>query len=512
MDYSYGVAVAARKWPHQRALVCADASISFKALDLRINRLACGLVARDVRAGDRVAFLLQNTIEAVELYMALARMGAVAVPINNRSVGAEIAYLLDDSGACLLVYDPAFEAAVESAMAELQAPPPVLCSTGPSRRDAVLPYESLLHGSGAAPPASVQDTDTACLLYTSGTTGKPKGVERTHGANLVNITNVLLAAPRAPGDVEMFSLPISGIGYIHFLLPSLCAGATVVLLRKFDAQEAWLTLVRHQVTRAFLAPTMLQSMLEVPGHEQHGLALQTLDTAYEIPERLRREIVQRFGTNVFHMYGLTEAQLFYPDPGAFLRKPGSNGKPMGLLEYRVVDDEGRDVQNDTRVGELWLRGPSLMKGYFGNPAATADALRNGWLRTGDLGYLDADSDFHFVGRRKEIIKSGGYNVDPMEVENHLCNHPLVRDAVVVGVPDERWGEVVVAFVVLRPGSQIEDAEIADFCRGALSSYKIPKHFFRTDTVPRNATGKAERARMRSAAQALLDSSAEARRP
>ena len=500
MDYSYGIQISSQKWPQGIALICGAITYTHFELNRRINQLANGLLKAGVRQKDRVAFVLQNSPPAVELYMALARIGAVAVPINSRSVGAEIAHILNDSGAKMVVYDQLYEVNVNAGINTASLKPKCVI-VGQAPNDIVTSYEKLLDTADTLPYVEVNDSDVACLLYTSGTTGKPKGVERTHGGNLINITNVLLSSPRLASDIEMYSLPISGIGYIHFLLPSLYSGATVVLLPKFDPRLAWETLVKYQVTRAFLAPTMIQSMLDIEDNSNYRLSLHTLDTAYEIPDRIRKQIVSRFGENIFHLYGLTEAQLFSPSPGAFIKTPGANGKPMGLMEYKVVDEHG-NTQPTKATGELWLRGPSVMKGYYGNPAATADVLHGDWLKTGDLGFLDENQDFYFTGRRKEIIKSGGFNVDPAEIENHLFNHPAVKEAAVVGTPNDLWGEAVIAFIVRRPETSISDIELADFCRQSLSSYKIPKRFLHIDEIPKNATGKVERARLRELASLL----------
>jgi len=494
MDYSYGIQISSQKWPKGIALICDGLSYTHSELNRRINQLANGLLNAGVRQKDRVAFVLQNSPPAVELYMALARIGAVAVPINTRSVGAEIAHILNDSGAKMLVYDQTYEVNVNAGINTAYVQPHCVI-VGEAPDDAITGYDKLLDAPDTPPNFEVNDSDVACLLYTSGTTGKPKGVERTHGGNLINITNVLLSSPRLANDIEMYSLPISGIGYIHFLLPSLFSGATVVLLPKFDARLAWETLVKYQVTRTFLAPTMIQSMLDIEDHSQYQLSIHTLDTAYEIPDRIRKQIVTRFGENIFHLYGLTEAQLFSPSPGAFIRTPGANGKPMGLMEYKVVDEQG-NTQPTWATGELWLRGPSVMKGYYGNQVATADVLHSGWLKTGDLGFLDENQDFYFTGRRKEIIKSGGFNVDPTEIENHLFNHPAIKEAAVIGTPNDLWGEAVIAFIVRRPETSISDIELAEFCRQSLSSYKIPKRFLYVAEIPKNATGKIERARLR----------------
>lgn len=497
MDYAYGLSVAARKWPRRTALVCGDLRIGYAELDARVDRRAAGLHARGVDRGATVASLFLNTHHAVELYLALARIGAVLVPINPRAVAPEIVHVLDDAQCRWLVHDPEFDAVARSACrdAALQVQ-----RIRPAADDDAIDWNACSADAPFAGRRAIGGEEVACILYTSGTTGKPKGVVRTHAANLFNVMNVMIAAPRAEADVELFTLPISGIGTVHFLLPSLYSGATVVLLRKFDARHAWRLLASESVTRAFLAPTMIHAMLDLPPHECAAPALRTVDTAYEIPDRLRARIVERFGTNVFHMYGLTEAQLFLPSPGAFVAKPGANGKPMGLMEFRVAGPDGVELPPAT-VGELQLRGPSAMAGYHRNPEATDRTVVDGWVRTGDLGFVDDDGDFHFTGRLKEIIKTGGYNVDPLEVENVLHDLDEVAAAAVVGVPDPYWGEAVVAFLVAP--QTCDDRTVLEHCRGRLSGYKVPKHLLRIDALPVNPTGKIERGTLRREAAARL---------
>jgi fatty-acyl-CoA synthase len=497
MEYSYGLTVAARKWPSRTALVCGGLRTSFAELEARVDRLAAGLLPHGVGRGTAVASMFLNTHHAVELYLALARIGAVLVPINPRAVAPEIVHVLDDAQCGWIVHDQDFDEVARTACRDAALPVRRI-RPGASAGDDALDWDACRSDAPLADRPAIDGGEVACILYTSGTTGKPKGVVRTHAANLFNVMNVMIAAPRAEAEVELFTLPVSGIGYIHFLLPSLYAGATVVLLRKFEPRGAWRLLEDEGVTRAFLAPTMMHAMLDVPPEEARAPRLGTVDTAYEVPDRLRTRIVERFGANVFHMYGLTEAQLFYPSPGSFVAKPGSNGKPMGLMEYRIVDADSREVPCGT-PGELQLRGPSAMRGYHRNDEATRRTVVDGWVRTGDLGFVDADGDFHFTGRLKEIIKSGGYNVDPLEVENVLHDAPAVRAAAVVGVADPYWGEAVVAFVVADPGC--DDEALLAHCRARLSGYKVPKHLYRVDALPVNPTGKVERGTLRREAAA-----------
>jgi acyl-CoA synthetase (AMP-forming)/AMP-acid ligase II len=471
VDWSYPLRAACERNPRRVALRHRGASITFAELDQRVAALVGGLAERGL-AGRTVAWTLGNVPDAIALTMALARTGCVAVPVNGRLTAEEIAFVLEDSGASELVGE-----------------------------DGELPVAALA-GEPRADWPDVPDDAIASLLYTSGTTGFPKGVVRTHRANAWNVVNSALGSPRAPGDVELFNLPAFGIGLLHFAVPALLGGATVVLDGAFDARRAWTLLAEESVTRTFLAPTMLSAMLDVPGYEEVELpALATIYTAYEFPQRLRERALARFGDRFINMYGLTEAQLTCTRPGEFTAKPGSVGGAMGALRVRVLDASGAAAPPGA-AGEIALHGPATMSGYHGRPEESAAALRSGWVLTGDLGRIDEDGDLHYVGRAKEMIKTGGFSVDPREVERALLAHETVAEAAVVGAPDEHWGEAVVAFLVAAPGRDLDADAVVDACRGALAGYKLPKRTVVLDALPVNATGKVERGRLRERAASL----------
>ncbi len=465
MDWSYPLRAACERNPRRVALRYRGESTSFAALEQRVAELAGGLAEQGL-AGTTVAWTLGNIPDAVALSMALARTGSVSVPVNGRLTGDEIAFVLDDCGARALV----------SEAGDL----PVTELGGEPRPDW----------------PEVSDDAVASLMYTSGTTGFPKGVVRTQRANAWNVVNSALGSPRAPGDIELFNLPAFGIGLLHFAIPTLLGGATLVLDGSFSAERAWTLLADERATRTFLAPTMISAMLEVPGHEAFDLpALQTIYTAYEFPERLRERALERFGDRFINMYGLTEAQLTCTRPGEFRAKPGSVGGAMGALRVSVRDEAGGPAAPGA-VGEIALQGPATMSGYHGRDEETAAALRDGWVLTGDLGRIDGDGDLHYAGRAKEMIKTGGFSVDPQEVERALLGQEAVAEAAVVSVPDEHWGEMVVAFVVAAPGRELRENAVVDACRSALAGYKLPKRVIGLDALPVNATGKVDRRGLR----------------
>ena len=474
MDWSYPLLAACERHPRRTAIRYRGTEVTYAELEDRIARAAAALRAAGL-GGRTVAWLAPAAPEAVVVSMALARIGALAVPLNPALTDGELAFLLEDARA---------EAVLVAA--ELAGP------AHPRRIDLA---ELDLGDPAAAPDGwAVDDDAPATVMYTSGTTGAPKGVVRTHRANAWNVVNSALASPRAPEDVELFTLPVFGIGLLHFAIPALLGGATLLLDGAFDARRAWDLLEHERATRTFLAPTMLSAMLAIAGHEARDTsALHTIYSAYEFPAPLQQRAIARFGDCFVYMYGLTEAQLTCTRRGDLTRKPGSVGTAMGVARVRVLDEDGRPAPPGA-TGEIALHGPSAMAGYHERPEETAATLAGGWVRTGDLGRLDEDGDLRYAGRRKEMIKTGGYSVDPREVEDALVALDAVQEAAVVGVPDEHWGEMVVAFVVGDP-PPAEDAVRAAL-RARLAGYKVPKRVLALDALPLNATGKVARAALR----------------
>ena len=288
----------------------------------------------------------------------------------------------------------------------------------------------------------------AMMVYTSGTTGFPKGVVRTHDANLWATVNAALGQPRSSADTEVFVLPLFGIAFIFQVMPMILQGGTVVLDGAFDAARTWELLERHRATRVFLAPTMLDTMLALEGHESRDVSsLHTLNTAYEFPEAVRRRTQERFGDIVHYMYGLSEAQLCCSEENEFAADPTNAGHAQGMMRVKRRRREPRAVA--ARRGRRDRDGGPVAHDRLPQPW-TDDTIAAGWLYTGDLGYVDESGRVHMTGRKKEMIKTGGFSVDPIEVEKAILGFPGVREAAVVGAPDEHWGEVVVAFVRRAP--------------------------------------------------------------
>lgn len=494
MDSSYALLCSCERNAQRMALIGRSGQLTYAQLEQNIGSVAAGLQALGA-AGETVASLLLNEPDAVEVYMALARVGAVSVPINTRLTLPEKTYILEDCGASFLIADVAFldEArALRDSVATLRE----VVTTHTSAE--ALSLSDLRNVDPGLVPRAGDGIEAApaTIIYTSGTTGFPKGVVRSHAANLWNAVNSALGSPRSPGDMELFNLPIFGIGFLHFAMPALLGGATLVLDRGFDPVRVWDLLESHRVTRTFLAPTMIASMLEVDGGQSRDLdALEVVYSAYAFSERLRKLTIERFGERIVYMYGLTEAQLTGSQLGEFSRKPTGVGRTMGAMRMRIGAADGSPLPSG-EVGEIMFDGPSVMSGYHGLPEATQAAFADGWLRTGDLGYIDGDGDLHYVGRSKEMIKTGGFSVDPVEVENAILALESVREAAALGVESERWGEMVVVFVSPSVGESLDAQDAIDACRGVIAAYKVPKAAFIVDELPKNPTGKVERGTLR----------------
>jgi acyl-CoA synthetase (AMP-forming)/AMP-acid ligase II len=501
VDYSYPLYCACRRYGDHPALVHGGASTSYAELERGVAGLAAGLRGIGLGRGAVVAALTGNEPATVELYLALARTGAVALPLNTRLGREELRFALADAGATAIVADAENLTVARDLAAELGIVQVLPVATGGAGEGG--PSLRSLRTTAPGPPPGADDGDeraAATILYTSGTTGFPKGVVRSHRANAWNAVNSALGAPRPPGTVEVFNLPIFGIGFLHFLAPALLGGATVVLDGFFDPARCWELLERHRATATFLAPTMISAMLGIPGQEERDVSsLARIETAYAFPERLRAAALDRFGEVFVYMYGLTEAQLTSAGPGEFAAAPTSVGRSMGVSEVTVLGPAGDEELPVGEVGEIAFAGPSLMTGYHERPEETAAALGPRWLRTGDLGRRDAAGNLHYVGRSKEMIKTGGFSVDPTEVENALLDREEVAEAAVVGAESEHWGEEVVAFVVLAGDGDLAEADLRDACRERIAAFKVPKRVRFLAELPKNPTGKIERGALRAAA-------------
>jgi long-chain acyl-CoA synthetase len=478
--------------PDAVAIRHRDRAVSYAQLDARTSRLAQMLLAVGAGPGVRIAHLDRGAPEVVELFVAAAKIGAVAVPLNWRLAAPELAAIVADAGAPLLIAGPAFGGIA----AEVAAAVPQrleIVGVGPE-------YEAGLAAARADDPGgSGAADDPVVQMYTSGTTGTPKGVlttQRNLAAATLNVPSWRFDA----ASVSLTPLPMFHVGGIGWTYLGLSQGATTILVSEFDAAAVLDLLESARVTNAVFVPTILQMLTAVPGAaERDYSALRSIAYgASPITTPVLKAALRTFRCPLFGVYGLTETtggvvQLEPEDHdpdgprGHLLR---SAGRPRPWTELRIVDTESRAELPAGAVGEVWMRGPNVMAGYANRPDETAAALTpDGWLRTGDGGYLDDDGYLFLTDRIKDMIVTGGENVYPVEVEEALSNHPGVAEVAVIGVPDERWGEAVKAVVVIRPDTPPSADDLVAFARERLAGYKLPRSIEFVDDLPRNPSGK-----------------------
>jgi long-chain acyl-CoA synthetase len=483
------VADVARRHGNNTALTYDGRNASYSELMVRVEYIASSLRARHLARGDRIALVAANGPWFFDLLLACARDGYVLVPINDRLTSEEVAFIMQDARPRIVVCDSLQMQKVASGLQAIGADIAVLDVV------ADLAEAMVADGVGAAAAGSARGTDVLLQMYTSGTTGKPKG------AMLSNL-NVLAVAKDAlvqlgkfrSDDVILLCLPLFHIAGTDFAVFSLLAGAKAVVLATPDPVAVIEAIDRHGVTKTLLVPAVIRSL--VARLEQSPQEVSSLRTicfgAAPMPEELIERLRAVSQAELIHVYGLTEAAGMFTylpfEEIASGRRRLSCGKAFRSGEIRIVDSQGVSVGPGV-PGEVLYRGPQAMTGYWQRPHESGDALSDGWLHTGDIGYLDREGFLFIHDRLKDMIKSGGENVYPAEVENVLLQFPGVADAAVIGIPDDRWGEATLAVLVPKPGSHLDIGQIDTLAREKLAGFKVPKGYVQQDALPRNAAGK-----------------------
>jgi fatty-acyl-CoA synthase len=479
--------------PEKEAVVDGDRRLTYRALDERVNRLSNALTALGLAYGDRCGILAYNCAEYVEVIFAAAKLGLILVPLNWRLSPAELAFHLNDSASCLLFFDASFAETVNAL--KPQCPISQFVVIGPKGIDGAKPYEALL-GQQADPVPQTEaavDLDTPhILMYTAGTTGRPKGAILSQGASFYNALNLLLDMNFTPSDRNLSVLPMFHIGGIGlFTLPILYAGGAVVIQRTFDPAVTLNLLKRERITLFFGVAAIFLFLIQHP--EFNPAAFDTVRVVMSGGAPLPVSLVKQYheaGIVLQQGFGMSEAapSICTLPKDLALEKAGSIGRALFHVEAQVVDETMNPLAVGG-VGELVIRGPNLLQGYWNRDEATREAFSGGWFHTGDLARMDKDGDFYIVDRKKDMFISGGENVYPAEVENAIYEMPQISEAAVIGLPDPRWGEVGCAVVALKKGEDISQKEILDFLKIRLAGYKVPRSVVFVERLPRNAAGK-----------------------
>jgi long-chain acyl-CoA synthetase len=490
--------MSAQRDPLKLALIYDTVRLTYADLNGAANRIAHGLVELGVRPGDKVAVMLPNTPHFVMVYYAILKAGAIVVPLNVLFKHHEIEYHLEDSDAVALIAWEGFlgEAAHGFQLADTchhlivaQAP-----AGGALLPPGALPLEALMADAPHTfEAAATMPDDTAVILYTSGTTGRPKGAELTH-ANM--FLNALISAEKTihigADEIGLAVLPLfHSFGQTCVMNMLLYAGGTITLLPRFEPQVALEVMARDHVTFFAGVPTMYFYLLNFPSAERYDLTAlrRCVSGGSAMPVEVMRAFNKKYGVTILEGYGLSETSpvasfnLLDREP-----KPGSIGRPIWGVEMRVVDADGREVETGN-LGEIVIRGHNVMKGYYNRREATAESIRNGWFHTGDIAYCDEEGYFFIKDRVKDMIIRGGFNVYPREIEEVLYGHPAVAEAAVIGIPDPALGEEVKAVVALKQGAHATADEVIAYCRERMAAYKYPRSVEFRAVLPKTATGK-----------------------
>lgn len=489
------------RWrPEKTALIAGDRRLSWAELNQRMNRVANGLAHAGLVKGDKVAVLMANGIEIVEVMLGAVKGGFVVVPLSGLLNRDSIAMMLADSGARALFHSPEYSPLVDGLLEDTAIG---ACICVEAQRSDVHAYEQFLRNASAAEPIVPRDVeDEFVIIYSSGTTGTPKGIVHTHRSRLHLAYAIAIELGMTENAVALATTPLYANATWLVMLPALFVGATLVIMQKF-APAAFLDAIEHErITHTFMVPQQFAAILGAPELDRTDLgSLQVmLSAGAPFAIEVKRATLERLGPGLYELYGCTEGVGTLIKPDMVLAKPASVGLPILGLSLAIIDDQGREL-DPGEIGEIVGYGPGLMKGYHNRPEATHAALwrdgcRRSWLRTGDLGRLDTQGFLTVVDRKKDMIVSGGMNVYASDIEQVIARHPDVVEATVIGVPHERWGEAPLALVIMRAGASVREPALTAWANELLAKHqRVVATEFR-QSFPRNALGKVLKRELR----------------
>ena len=507
---------ARRLYADREAVIDGDLRLTYRQFFDRCDRWSAALQKLGVKQGDRVAYIAPNTHAQLESFYSVLQIGAVLVPVNYRLIADDFAYLLQHSGARVVCAHSDYLEAVDGIRAQLPEVEHFVALEG--RRDGWLDYEGLLQSSPAefARPV-IQENDLATINYTSGTTSRPKGVMITHRNAYMNVVGTLVHFHMTPADRYLWTLPMFHANGWTYVWTVTAVGATHVCLRKVEPKAAFDLINSERITVMCAAPTVMIFLANAPEEMRRGLrpGIRIMTAGAPPAAATIERIESEFGWTITHVYGLTETAPFIsiceqrPEHEALstrercVLKARQGVELITSGELRVVDERGSEVPRDGEtLGEIAAAGNVIMLGYYRDPEATARVIRNGWFYTGDAAVVHPDGYVEIRDRLKDVIISGGENISSVEVEGILLCHPAVQEVAVVGVPHEKWGEAVQAFVVLKAGASAREDEMREFARANMAPFKVPKGFSFVTELPKTATGKIQKYVLRGKSAAI----------
>jgi acyl-CoA synthetase (AMP-forming)/AMP-acid ligase II len=505
MNTTEFLSIASAICPDKEAIVFEDKRFTFSQLNDRANRLAHALLDLGVSKGDRVAMLQVNASQCVEVYFAVAKMGAIYVPLNFRAKGNELAYMLNSSEANVLFVGQRYLDLVNSIKPELETVKNIISLD--DKQEGMLYYDDIIESASSDEVfTEIGDDDTTILMYTAGTTGFPKGVMLPHNSFSIYVLENVSPADPETMEKNILTVPLYHVAGIQAMMAAIYGGRTLIMERQFEPKE-WMGLVQtEKVNRAMMVPTMLKQLIDNPDFSKYDLSSVKVITygAAPMPLEVIKKAIEVFpGVGFINAFGQTETASTItslspedhiitegdPEKERKLKRLSSIGKAMPDVEMKVVDEDAKEVPQG-EVGEIVARGPRVMSGYWKDDEKTSKTIdKDGWVHTGDMGYVDEDGYFFLAGRATDMIIRAGENISPEEVEGVLFSYPKIDDVAVFGVPDEEWGEVPMAAVVLKKGEESAPEEIMEYCRANLASFKRPRAVVFVDELPRNPMGK-----------------------
>lgn len=484
---------ATHKTPNREAFVFGEKRITYKELDNRATVIAGWLQKNDIEADDKVGYILKNSLAIVELFYGVALSGGVGVPINFRLTVDELEYIINNSDSQILFIDQEYEEVIQLIADKIPKVKTVVVVGEVSNTPRYIKYESIFENQVEYQPCAINDNDAAMIIYTSGTTGRPKGAVITHKNLCQSGMNLLWEGKGTLFEKQLAVIPLFHIAGISILIRTCLVSGTTVIHRDFNAVAVLQTIESEKISVLALIPAIWNFLFQVPTLLNYDLSsvLRCSTGGAITPLELKKMIIKYFPNAVLmETFGQTETTssttcLYGEDA---LRKPTSVGRSIINVEVRVVDDEMNDVPIG-EVGEIVYRGPTVMKEYYNNPEATAEAFFGGWFHSGDFVKMDEEGFIYVIDRKKDMLISGGENIYPAEIEEVLYTHPDILECAVIGVPDETWGESVKAIIVLKPDRKISSEDIINYCKHYLASYKKPKEIEFVKVLPRNTSGK-----------------------